>query len=77
MYVSLICPLCKSHEDSLVALLICEHLKHVERNGSKYSDVYAQNVQAQVAATAQHGALLKGRERLLEERAEAENEEQT
>ena len=77
MYASLMCPLCNVHEDSLAALLICELLKHVERNGSKYSDVYAQNVQAQLAATAQHRAFLNERERILEERAAAENGEET
>ena len=75
MYANLMCPLCSAHEDSLAALPICELLKHVERNGSKYSDVYAQNVQSQLAATTQFRALLNERERILEERAEAEKEE--
>ena len=40
------CPIFKSHIDTLSALLSCEKLKHVPRNGAKCCDVFAQNVQA-------------------------------
>ena len=74
MYADTKCPLCLSHEDSLSALLICEHLKHVARNGFKYSDIFSQIVHHQRMAMLQHRALLQEREHIMEERAAAEEE---
>ena len=74
MFVELRCTLCHAHEDSLAALLLCEHLKHVSRNGFKYSDVYSQIVHNQRMATLQYRVLIQERERILEERAADEEE---
>ena len=63
-----------AHDESLLALLLCEYLKHVSRNGFKYSDVYSQIVQNQRGAMLQHRALLHEKERILEERSAPDKE---
>ena len=74
MFPNTRCPLCSTHEDSLSALLMCEDLKHIPRNGYKYSDVFSCSVQEQRLAMVQHRSLIKERERILEQRAVADAE---
>ena len=66
MFNSDLCPLCKTHVDTIPALMECEELLAVPRTGAHYEDIFSPSVDTQRAAVHQFRLLLQARERILD-----------